>query len=149
MKNMIFVAALVLGTGSFAFAGELDNEVSVTNQSMNGTVVIRVDTRSNAASVATSDKVMTNNAQAEALVQSANFQALAKENVKSELDSDGGASSWYYYNGCNYGSYYGCNGYNNGGYYNYNLYWYGNWYNPCYSYNYGYYQYYYYSYYRW
>lgn len=131
MKHLILVAALVLGSGS-AFAGELDNESSVTNQSMNGTVVIRVDSRNNQTAVLASEQVVTSDAQALALAQSGSFEQTA--NVRNELDQDGGASSWYFYSGYNYYSY---------------VYWYGNWYTPRYTYSYGYYSYYYYSNYYW
>ncbi|WP_374077353.1 hypothetical protein [Bdellovibrio bacteriovorus] len=142
MKHLILVAALALGVSSSALAGELDNESSVTNQSMNGTVVIRVDTRTNQTSVLASEKAVTSAAQAQALALKGSFQNVATENVKGELDNDAGASSWYFCNPCgNYN-----NGYNS--YYSY-MYWYGSWYTPCYSYSYSYYQYYYYSNYRW
>ncbi|MGZ3768540.1 MAG: hypothetical protein ACXVCP_10485 [Bdellovibrio sp.] len=145
MKRFILAAVLALGANSFAFAGELDNESSVTNQSMNGTVVIRVDTRNNQASILTTNKKVASDSEAHSLVKTGSFQNVPAGHVKNELDKDGGASSWYYYNGCN--GYNGCNnGYNN---YNNNMYWYGSWYSPCYSYNYGYYQYYYYSNYGW
>ncbi|MEK2644088.1 hypothetical protein [Bdellovibrio sp. BCCA] len=143
MKHLILVAALALGVSASAFAGELDNESSVTNQSMNGTVVIRVDTRTNQTAVMASDKVMANDTQAQALALKGTFQAVSAENVRSELDNDAGASSWYFCNPCgNYNS-----GYNTY-YYSY-VYWYGTWYTPCYTYSYSYYQYYYYSNYRW
>ncbi|CAE78432.1 hypothetical protein predicted by Glimmer/Critica [Bdellovibrio bacteriovorus HD100] len=131
MKHLILVAALVLGSGS-AFAGELDNESSVTNQSMNGTVVIRVDNRNNQTAVLATEQAVTSDAQAQVLAQTGSFDQSA--NVRNELDQDGGASSWYFYSGYNYYSY---------------VYWYGNWYTPCYTYNYGYYSYYYYSNYYW
>lgn len=132
MKQLILVAALTLGATSFAFAGELDNESSVTNQSMNGTVVIRVDNRNNQTAVLASETAVTSNAQAQTLAQTGSFEQAA--NVRSELDQDGGASSWYFYSGYSYYSY---------------VYWYGNWYTPYYTYNYGYYSYYYYSNYYW
>lgn len=134
MKHLILVAALALGVGSTGFAGELDNESSVTNQSMNGTVVIRVDTRNNETSVLATDKAVASDAQAQVLAQTGSFQSVPAAHVKNELDQDGGASSWYFYSGYNYYSY---------------MYWYGSWYTPCYSYSYSYYRYYYYSNYWW
>lgn len=133
MKHLILVAALAMG--STAFASELDNESSVTNQAMNGTVVIRVDTRNNQTAVVASDKVMASKAQAQELARGGQFKALSSEKVRTELDQDGGASSWYFYRGYNYA-------YSS-------VYWYGNWYNPYYTYNYNYYTYYYYSNYWW
>lgn len=134
MKHLILVAALALGVSTSAMANELDNESSVTNQAMNGTVVVRVDSRNNQASVVTSEKVMASEQDAQTLAQNGSFKKLSSENVRSELDQDAGASSWYFYNGYNY--------YNQ-------VYWYGNWYAPYYQYNYGYYRYYYYSNYWW
>lgn len=138
MKRFLLAAAFTLGASSFAFAGELDDESSVTNQSMNGTVVIRVDTRNSQTSVLTTSKPLTSDTEAHSLVETGSFKNVPATNVKKELDQDGGASSWYFYNGYN-----GHNGYNN---YSYGyMYWYGSWYSPCHSYSYGYYQYYYYS----
>ncbi|MGZ3768839.1 MAG: hypothetical protein ACXVCP_05040 [Bdellovibrio sp.] len=135
MKRFFLAAILCMGAGSFAFAGELDNESSVTNQSMNGTVVVRVDTRNNQTAILATSKPVASNSEAQSLIEKGNFKKVPAANVKSELDQDGAASSWYYYNG--YGSYYSY------------MYWYGSWYSPCYSYNYGYYRYYYYSNYWW
>jgi len=139
MKRLILVAALALSAGTSAWAGELDNESSVTNQSMNGTVVIRVDTRTHQTSVLASEKAVTNNVEAQALARQGSFQAVSAEHVRSELDNDGGASSWYFYTPYQ-PSYSYAYGY---------MYWYGTWYTPCYSYSYGYYEYYYYSNYIW
>lgn len=134
MKSFILAATLVLAAGS-AFAGELDNESSVTNQAMNGTVVVRVDTRNNQTAVMTSAAAVRAGQEAQNLVEVSSFKAVGAQHVKSELDQDGGASSWYFYNG--YNNYYGC------------VNWYGNWYRPYYQYNYSYYRYYYYSNYWW
>ncbi len=141
MKHLILVTALLIGAtlslSGAAFADELDNEGSVINQTaMNGAVVVRVDTRDNSASVMSMATPITNEAQAKALVQTGSFEKAAANNVRGELDQDGGSSSWYFYNG--YDS----------SYYSY-MYWYGSWYTPCYSYNYSYYSYFYYSNYRW
>jgi hypothetical protein len=134
MKSLILAAALVFVAGG-AFAGELDNESSVTNQAMNGTVVVRVDTRTNKTSVMTSETAVSKGQEAQNLVATGSFQAVDSKHVKSELDQDGGASSWYFYNG--YNNNYGC------------MNWYGNWYRPYYTYAYSYYYYYYYSNYYW
>lgn len=132
MMRFIFAATLVLGMSSFAAAGELDNESKVTNKELQGTMVLRVDTRTNQASFVKVDAAMASAADAQAFAQSANFSPVPASNMKSELDKDGGASSWYfYYPSYGYG-YPGCN-------------WYGNYYNPYYSYGYGYYNYYYYG----
>lgn len=136
MKHLILVAALALGVAGTAFAGELDNEASVINQTaMNNAVVVRVDKRDNSTAIATASAKVANEIQAQALAQTVSFNQVASANVRGELDKDGGSSSWYFYNGYN-------------SYYSY-MYWYGSWYRPCYTYNYGYYSYYYYSNYWW
>lgn len=147
MMRLILLAALAIGMGSVALANELDNEAGVTNKELKGTLVLRIDTRSGDASYTQTEALMNSKAEAKALVQEARFAKVPASRMKSELDGDGGASSWYFYNqypGYGYG----------GGYGGYNPYcnWYGNSYNPYYQYNYGYYNYYYYggwgSYYR-
>ncbi len=131
MIRLFSVLALVLGFQ--AHAGELDNDGTVANHGFTGTVVIRIDQRDKSVSYVQSEKALTN--QAEALTLSkGEFQPVPSDKLKKELDSEAGASSWYYfyapynyyYNNClNYG------GYN---------------YYPYYSYNYSYYSYYYYGY---
>jgi len=130
--RFILSAALVLGMGSVAMAGELDNESGVTNKELQGTLVLRVNTLTNESSFVKTDVAMTSEADAKAFAAAAAFTAVPASNLKSELDQDGGTSSWYFY------------------YPNYNYYtpvcnWYGNYYNPYYTYNYGYYNYYYYG----
>lgn len=141
MMRFILSAALVLGMGSIATASELDNESGVTNKELQGTMVLRVDTRTGEATFTQTQTAMASETEANAFAQTAAFAAVPAANLKSELDSDGGASSWYFYNP--YRSY---------GYYNPYCNYYGNYYNPYYQYNYGYYNYYYYgsgwSYYR-
>lgn len=135
MKALLMAAVIAVGFASPVFAGELDNEGSVTNTQLQGTLVIRVDSRTKQAAALKTDAVITDAAAAKALAAQGTFKALPADKVRTELDQDGGASSWYYYP-----SY----GYNGGYYYNY-AYWYGNWYQPCYQYSYNYYSYYYYS----
>lgn len=145
MKQIIVIvaiAAIALGAGSLASASELDNEQSVTNQALNGTVVVRLDTRTQKAAVLATD-VISSDSQAQAVARSGAFKPVSSAHVKSELDQTGGASSWYFYNG-----YHGYPTYNYGYNYGY-LNWYGSWYQPRYTYSYSYYQYYYYSYYGW
>jgi hypothetical protein len=138
MKALLLSAVLTLGFASHVLAGELDNESSVTNQQLQGTLVIRVDQRTNQAAALKTDAVVTTPSQAKALAAKGQFRTLPSSKVRTELDSDGGASSWYFYPQYSYGNSY---------YYNYTN-WYGNWYAPCYSYNYNYYNNYnYYSYY--
>ena len=132
MMRFILSAALVLGMGSVAMAGELDNESGVTNKELQGTLVLRVNTVTKEAAFVKTDAAMVSKEDAQAFAAAANFSPVPAANIKSELDKDGGASSWYFY----YPSY---------GYYNPGCNWYGNYYNPYYYYNYGYYNYYYYS----
>ncbi len=133
MKALFLASALVLNLFSFAHANELDNETSVTNQKLTGTVVVRVDTRTQQAAVFKTDANIQNQEQALALTQE-NFSVIPQKNMRSELDRDGGASSWYFYTGYEYYSY---------------MYWYGYWYTPSYTYSWGYYNYYYYANYWW
>lgn len=135
MKRFILAAAAA-ATMTFslsAFAGELDNEAGVTNSKLQGTLVLRVDTRNNQTSFAQSPAAMPSVKAAKALTKSAKFAAVPSQKIKSELDQDGGASSWYFYQPY---------GYN---YYRPNCYWYGYNYAPYYTYTYGYYNYYYYG----
>lgn len=134
MKALL-IAVLALGFANASFAGELDNETSVTNSQMQGTLVIRVDQRNQQAAALKTDAVVTNANQAQALATNGQFKTLPADKVRTELDHDGGASSWYYFPSYGYGG---------GYYYNY-AYWYGSWYQPCYTYNYNYYSYYYYN----
>lgn len=133
MMRFILSAALVLGLGSVALAGELDNESGVTNKELQGTLVLRVNTVTHEAAYVKTEAGMVSQAAAQAFAQTANFAAVPAANIKSELDQEGGASSWYFYYPQQYGYYQPtCN-------------WYGNYYNPYYAYNYGYYNYYYYG----
>lgn len=135
MKKLIL--ALTLLSSTFAFAGELDDEAQVINKNLSSTVVVRVDTRDKSVAVLNTQEVVASEAQALALTQKS-FVTLPVEKVRSELDQDGGSSSWYVY------------WYN----YSYNYYptycWGNNYYYPYYNYRYSYYTYYYYgSYNRW
>lgn len=127
MLRFLLSAAVLLGAG-FASANELDR--NPVNEGLKGTVVVRVDQRTNAVAIAQADVVPATEAQAQALASKAAFSPVAPKNLRGELDNDGGASSWYW---CNYGYNYGY------------LYWYGYSYNSYYSYSYGYYSYYYYG----
>lgn len=134
MMRFVFSLTLALSLGSFALAGELDNESGITNKELQGTLILRVDTRTGEATYVKTEAAMGSEAEAKAFAQTAAFAAVPATNMKSELDHEGGASSWYFYNPYPYYGYYNpyCN-------------WYGNYYNPYYSYNYGYYNYYYYG----
>ncbi|HEY8269241.1 MAG TPA: hypothetical protein VIG33_00010 [Pseudobdellovibrionaceae bacterium] len=136
MMRLIISAALIFGMGSLATAGELDNESGVTNKELQGTIVLRVNTVTNETSFVKTEAAMSSEADAKAFAQAAEFAKVPEAKMKSELDHDGGASSWYFYSPYSQ--------------YNYNYYqpscnWYGNSYNPYYQYNYGYYNYYYYG----
>ena len=134
MKRLVLAAVLALGFTMTAQANELDNESSVTNKEISGTLIVRVDSRNNQTAVMSANQI-SSEAQAQDLAKNGQFEN-ANGNVKTELDQDGAASSWYFYRG--YNSYYNCN-----------VNWYGNWYQPRYSYSYGYYSYYYYANYWW
>lgn len=134
LKSLLLTACLVLVSGTmFAGTDELDQDRS--NQSIQGTVVLRVDQRSGEMAMVNVENVITDKTEAQSLVTK-EFTAVPKEKVHNELDRESGASSWYwYYPGYSHGYGYGS------AYY----YYYGNCYNPWYSYSYGYYSYYYYN----
>jgi len=117
---------------TFASTGELDNDP--VNQSIKGTVVLRVDTRTGEMAMLHTDAVTNTETDAQSLINH-DFQVVPQEKVKTELDRESGTSSWYWYTP--YYSY----GYNYSHYY-YN---YGNCYSPWYAYSYSYYSYYYYN----
>lgn len=129
------IAALILTVATVAMAGELDNDHQVANQNLEETVVVRVDTRDNSVAVLNTKQVVSSAVQAKALTQKT-FTVVPATQVRSELDTDGGASSWYVYwyqySYAYYPSY--C--------------YYGNYYNPYYNYAWGSYRYYYYGAYR-
>jgi hypothetical protein len=135
MKTIIL--ALILSVATAAVAGELDNDQQVANQGLQQTVVVRVDTRDQSVAVLNSQQTVTSEAQAKGLSQQ-NFTNVPTDKVRTELDHDGGASSWYVYWGYHYG-------------YSYpSYYWYGACYHPYYNWGWGYYHYYYYgAYYPW
>lgn len=135
MKKLIL--ALVLTSTTFAVAGELDDESQVINKNLNSTVVVRVDSRDKSVAVLNTQEVVASEAQAVALTQK-NFDLVPSDKVRSELDQDGGSSSWYVY-------------WYNYSYAYYPTYCWGrNYYSPYYNYRYSYYTYYYYgAYNRW
>lgn len=133
MMKALLSMALLVGAGH-AVASELDNEGSMTNRGLKGTVVVRVDKRDKSISMLRTSGMVTSKSQAQAMAKNGKFSKVSSSKVSNELDRDGGASSWYWYH-----SPYS---YNN----NY-LYWYGYQYQSYYSYNYSYYSYYYYN--RW
>lgn len=132
LRTILMSALMALGASS-AVASELDNEGSVTNQGLQGTVVIRVDSRDGSVSMAQA-QTPANTRDAQALAQAANFRQVGAAHLRSELDQDAGASSWYWYNNPYSYSHLG---------------WYGYSYYPYYNYSYSYYSYYYYSSYAW
>lgn len=147
-KLFVLVAATMLA--ATAHGNELDNPTQPNPLQADSTIVVRVNTQTGAV-----EKLEMNQAldaqQAEVLAQdsSVQFEQIAANNIKSELDQEAGASSWFWY--CptyytapayNYNYYntgYNNNGYWYSGYYNYN---YNNWnyyyYQPYYGNNYGY-----------
>lgn len=163
MKYLLCSLLFIFGTSSIVFAGELDNERGVTNKdTMHGTLILRVDKRTNKAEYVATEKAMPNRNHAKAYSKSASYKKVPAGKIRGELDQNGGSSSWYFYNGYNNGYNNGCyngycgqpgynNGYNNGyyngnyGYYSPYCNYYGQNYQPYYYYNQGYYNYYYYG----
>lgn len=155
MKYIFSSLLVVLGAGSMVFAGELDNERGVTNKdNMRGTLILRVDKRTNNAEYVATEKAMPSKEKAKSFSKAATYKKVPTGKMKNELDRSGGSSSWYFYNGYNggyggggYGGGYYDGGYYSGGYGYYNPYcsYYGQNYQPYYYYNSGYYNYYYYG----
>lgn len=133
MKGLLLATLVLFGVSSIGIARELDDENSVTNRQLKGTIVLRVDKRTNRADYVKTDSVMSSKDKAKNFAKSAKFKRVPASHIKSELDRDAGSSSWYFYNYNSYNSY---NPYCN--YYGYN-------YPSYYSYNTGYYNYYYYG----
>src|SRR5690606_16105762 len=119
-------------------AKELDQDMSnIENPELNGTVILRVDTRTQEASMVELQDVVASEEQAQSLLQNADFAPVPEEKLRSELDNETGSSSWYWY----YYSY----SYNYSYYYRPVYYYYGYSYRSYYRYSYGYYNYYYYG----
>lgn len=133
MMRLFVTTVLALGLGTLSYAGELDDDRSVTNREIQGTMVLRVDPKTNQAAVVKTDQVMPSKEKARNFVQTAKFTAIPSSKMKSELDESSGTSSWYYYPSYGYGGY------------GYNCYYYGYNYSPYYSYYGGGYNYYYYG----
>lgn len=178
MKALIF-GALIIGAVVVANASELDNEKSVTNvaPSFAGTVVLRVSHEDKSTAILRSENITRTEKEAHSVAkaEASNFEMLPAEKVLSELDRDGGRSSWYFYwpalsfgfsysyprytytpgyaTPYGYTYYYNPYGYSAAYAYNYAytygvpVYgWYGSYYTPYYSFSYGPYSYYYYGY---
>lgn len=137
---MRFLVAVLMMTGAYAgtaMASELDRERSVVNadRELEGTTVLRVNRKTGEVAYLKTSKVADDKAEAKALTRKSFKKVPASRNV-SELDADGGASSWYF---CYQPSY---------NYYNYSYnsyYYYGRYYSPYYTYKYKDYDYYYYG----
>jgi len=139
MVRFILAAAIAMGASSFVMANEMNNDLSIANNQLHGTIVLRIDSRNNEATYTKSPAVLASQTQAEKFARNANYAKVPGERVRNELDRDGGTSSWYFYGSYPYyNSYYypTCN-------------WYGTYYNPFYYYSYGYYGYYFYGPYYW
>ena len=156
--SFVVFSALLLVVSLFTvstFAQEqgLDSEKGVVNAKrgtpIQGTVILRIDTRDNSLSKLDLDQKLKSETdaqktEAQKLVaqNEGQFQVLGADHVKSELDRDAGTSSFYFhYRGYGYGYRYGGYGYP-GSYYYPTYYGYGYAYAPYYYYNYGYYNYY-------
>lgn len=176
MTKILLSAMLAFGAGS-ALANELDGGHRSSQRELQDTIIVRVNTRDNSVSYVRSGKKLTSKEQAKALAKAAKFSKVPASKIRSELDQDGGSSSWYVYGGAYggrgygyggaYGGYgyggagygYGGGGYAAGGYayggaggYAYggaNLSWYGQPCQPYYGYQAGGYNYYYYNQWNW
>ncbi len=137
MFKSIIALMFVVGSSSFSVANELDEERGFVNKEIQGTVVLRVDQSSKQMGYVILNDKMKSKSQAQKVAQNAKYKKVPSEKARSELDRDGGSSSWYFY-----GNYY------NNYYYPY-FNWYGNYYRPYYTYNWGCCNYYYYGSYWW
>lgn len=139
MKTILTLAAAAMIAVS-AQAGELDNPTQPNVGQADSTIVVRVNTQTGAVEkLELNEGLAVDQAQALAQDSSVQFEQVAQNNIKSELDQEAGASSWYWY--CP--TYYSYPSYGN--YYNTGFYSYGYWYSSYYSYNYSNYNYYYYQ----
>ena len=83
IKNFLLVAMTSLSfTAAFAGTGELDQDP--VNQTIQGTVVLRVDTRSGTTAMMQTNALTSTEAEAQALTNQ-NFQVVPQEKVKTEL----------------------------------------------------------------
>jgi hypothetical protein len=127
-KVIPFALMAIFSAYSGAQASELDRDNS--NQQIQGTVVFRVDNRDGSVAKLETSEVIASTAEAQEL-SAGQFAPVANEKVRTELDNEAGASSWYFYYNYYYSyAYYNC---------------YGRSYAPWYNYSYGYYSYYYYN----
>ena len=147
MRFLLAVAAtaalsLTVAKATPAFAGELDNEASVTNQAalakdLPATLVVRINKTTNAVEVMNTKNILKKESINPAQMAAKTFVPMnGKEKISgTELDGDSSSSSWYfgfpsfnffspsyYYGGYNYGY----TPYYNYGYGNYNYYYYSN-----------------------
>ncbi len=134
LLKSVLLASMTMAFVSSAQAGIDELDQDPVNQTIQGTVVLRVDQRTGEMAMLQTEALTDTEAEAQSLIHN-HFENVPQDKIKSELDRESGASSWYwYYPGYNSG--YGYNRY----YYNY-----GNCYSPWYSYYYGNYSYYYYN----
>lgn len=154
MGLILSLLPIFFSINTVAIAGELDNERGVTNKdNMHGTLILRVDKRTNKAEYVATEKPLATKETAKKFSRTAKYKNVPSGKMRNELDHSSGTSSWYFYNGYNgYNQGYGPGGYNDNGYYsgNYNYYnpfcnYYGQRYQPYYYNNYGPYNYYYYG----
>lgn len=130
MLSKIFLIATLILSGAISWAGTDELDQDRQNQSIQGTVVLRVHQQTGEMAMLQVDETVSTKEGAAALA-SADFKAIPQENLRSELDREAGASSWYWYY--------------NPGFYGFNYYYYGNCYSPWYNYSWGSYSYYYYN----
>lgn len=140
LSALAAVAAAMTLQGAPAFAGELDNEASVTNQAqlakdLPATLIVRTNLKTKAVEVLNTNEKMAKGKVDAASVAQRNFVQVSLNDklTASELDFNSSSSSWYfcfpnynyyqpsyYYSGYQY-SYTSYYQYNYGGY-NYNYY---------------------------
>ena len=130
MLKILITTVLMAIPVHTTWAGELDNDAAIANSGLKGTLVVRVDDQTGEIAYLKSDVASPTLEAATTIVSQGEFQPVPAANLRTELDQDAGASSWYFMCGRPWWG---------------QTYWYGYVYRPYYAWNWGYYHYYYYN----
>lgn len=113
---LLSIALVVSSLSGWAGTDELDQDR--TNQSLQGTVVLRVDQRNGQVAMVKVEEFVDSKQEAQSLADT-EFSPVPNEKVHTELDREAGAASWYwFYPGYRQGQYGFQGGYNGQGNYN-------------------------------
>lgn len=141
MSRITLVGLLTLTAVAFSCVAGATSTTEPQNP-LTGTVILRVDTTTQAMTMLSTDNQIKNQSDAQSLVQDeSKFKPVDKSANRTELDRDGATSSWYFCWPYYYSYYYPYNYY-----YSYpTYYYYGYNYFPYYNWGWGHYHYYYYG----